>query len=30
MKRRRKDLPRTLKGCHALILELYETIDELL
>ncbi|MFO0916209.1 MAG: IS66 family transposase [Pirellulales bacterium] len=29
MPRRRTELPRTLKGCHKLILELYETIDEL-
>ena len=29
MRKRRSDLPKTLEGCHALILELYDTIDEL-
>ena len=29
MSRRRSDLPKTVEACHQLILELYETIDEL-
>ena len=29
MSTRRSDLPQTVEACHQLILELYETIDEL-